>query len=73
MMVLCQILGPLVLIYATFLVGVLSLNDVYSHTWAVKVPAGESVAKEVADKHGFEFVGRVSGLTLLTCTVLTTK
>lgn len=32
----------------------------YTHTWAVHIPGGERVAREVADEHGMNFRGKVS-------------
>lgn len=61
MTVTVRIVVQLLVICATLLLGIHGGNDnVYSHTWAVRVPAGELVARQVAAKHGFEFVGLVS-------------
>lgn len=34
-------------------------NTVYSHTWAAHIEGGESVAKSLAEKHGFTYLGKV--------------
>ncbi len=35
-------------------------DRVYVKEWAVKVQGGERVARDVAEDHGFRFVGQVS-------------
>lgn len=32
----------------------------YTHTWAVHIPGGERLAREVAEEHGMNFRGKVS-------------
>ena len=34
-------------------------EEEYSNKWVIKVPAGEHVARQVADDHGYNFVGKV--------------
>ena len=34
-------------------------REEYSNQWVIKVPGGEEVAQQVADDHGYQFVGKV--------------
>lgn len=56
-------------ILSNFLVSNVNCDDLmetvgarghYTHTWAVHIPGGENVAKQVADDHGMIFRGKVS-------------
>ena len=37
----------------------MSAGKQYTNSWAVQVTGGEEIAKELARKHGFDFMGKV--------------
>lgn len=61
-LVLLHVLGNLLVssVSCDELIDAVGTRNHYTHTWAVHIPGGEEVAKQVANEHGMNFRGKVS-------------
>jgi hypothetical protein len=61
-LVLLHILGNLLVssVSCDELIDAVGTRNHYTHTWAVHIPGGEDVARQVANEHGMNFRGKVS-------------
>jgi Peptidase S8 pro-domain len=60
--VLLHVLGNLLVssVSCDELIDAVGARNHYTHTWAVHIPGGEDVARQVANEHGMNFRGKVS-------------
>lgn len=61
-LVLLHVLGNLLVssVSCDELIDAVGARNHYTHTWAVHIPGGEDVARQVANEHGMNFRGKVS-------------